>query len=136
MKSADLTATMQRWLDSGDSELRLLIDQASVRLQRHATGVMCIAMLSVVWRGNDLDLEAALQLSGPNRRHFRGTLSLDPVERRLCLMHSLKFDDINAITSALEALINQRDVWEAMLEGNAASSHLPRRPLPLGKSYV
>lgn len=136
MKSAELTSTVQRWLDSGDSELKLLIDQAPVHLQRRAAGVLCIAMLSVVWGSDDLDLEAALRLSGPSRGCFSGALALDPVKLRLCLMHYLKFDGETAIISALEALINQRDVWEALLEGNAASSCLLNRPLPLGKHYV
>ncbi|MGN7738563.1 type III secretion system chaperone [Pseudomonas sp. 22526] len=136
MKSVELTATVQRWLDCGDSELKLLIDLQLVHLQRRTAGVLCIAMLSLVWSGDDLDLEAALRLSGPSRGCFSGALALDPMERRLCLMHYLKFDSVTSVISALEVLINQRDVWEALLEDNAASARLQNRPLPLGKPYV
>lgn len=136
MKFAELTATVQRWLDSGNSELKLLVDQAPVQLQRHVDGVLCIASLSVVWGGNDFDLEAALRLSGPSRGCFSGALALDPLECRLCLMHYLKFNDVTALINALEVLINQRDVWEALLEGNSASSRLLNRPLLLGNPYV
>lgn len=136
MKSAELALTAQRWLDSGDGELKLLIDRAPVRLQRRPAGVLCIAMLSVAWQGDDAGLEAALRLSAPSLGRFSGALALDPVERRLCLMRYLKFEDVASIISALEALANQRDVWEAMLERSAAPSRPVYRPAALGRPYV
>lgn len=136
MKSAELAVNVQRWLDSCEGEWRLLIDQALLRLQRRAAGVLCIAMLSVAWRGDDAGLEAALRLSGPSLGRFSAALALDPVERRLCLMRYLQADDVPAIIAAIESLANQRDAWEATLERGAANARAVKRSLPLGRSYV
>lgn len=136
MKSAELAFTVQRWLDNGDGELRLLVDQVSLRLQRRGVGVLCVALLSVAWRGNDAGLEAALRLSGPSIGRFSAALALDPVERRLCLMRYLPADDVGVILAAIESLANQRDAWEATLERGAAAPRPVNRSLPLGRSYV
>ncbi|QXI31251.1 type III secretion system chaperone [Pseudomonas vanderleydeniana] len=135
MKSAELAVTVQRWLDSGEGELRLLIDQAPQRLQRRAAGVLCVALLSVAWRGDDRGLEAALRLSGPSLGRFSAALALDPVERRLCLMRYLPVDEVAVIIAAIESLANQRDAWEATLERSAAARPV-NRSLPLGRHYV
>ncbi|MGE7955660.1 type III secretion system chaperone [Pseudomonas sp. NPDC089530] len=136
MKSAELAVIAQRWLDSGEGELRLLIDQAPLRLQRRAAGVLCMAMLSVAWRGDDLDLAAALRLSGPSLGRFSAALALDPVERRLCLMRYLPGEGMPVLIDTIESLANQRDAWEATLERGVATSRPKSRPLPLGRSYV
>ncbi|MFJ4192629.1 type III secretion system chaperone [Pseudomonas sp. NPDC089534] len=136
MKSAELAVTAQRWLDGGDGELGLLIDGAPLRLQRRPGGVLCLAMLSAAWRGDDTSLEAALRLSGPSLGRFSAALALDPAERRLCLMRYLPFQGIPALIAAIESLANQRDVWEAMLERSMPVSRPLTRPLPLGRSYV
>ncbi|MGE8187529.1 type III secretion system chaperone [Pseudomonas sp. NPDC086278] len=135
MKSAELKLSLLHWLDSGDSELKLLIDQASFRLQRRPGGVVCIAVLSAAWRGDDAGLEAALHLSGPSLGRFSAALALDPVERRLCLMRYLTFVDVAVILAALEELANQWDVWEVMLERSTAPSRPVHRPT-LGSPYV
>lgn len=136
MKSAELALAAQRWLDSGDSELQLLIDGAPVRVQRRPAGVLCIALLSVVSKGDDASLEAALRLSAPSLGRFSAALALDPQARRLCLMRYLAFEDVTSIITALEALANQRDVWEAMLERAATPSRPAYRPATLGRPYV
>ncbi|EJZ58387.1 type III secretion system chaperone [Pseudomonas sp. RSB 5.4] len=136
MKSAELSVTVQRWLDSGEGELTLLIDQQSVRLQRRPAGVLCCAGLSVAWRGGDADLEAALRLSGPSLGRFSAALALDPQERRLCLVRYLPFDGVSPIIAALEALANQREVWEAMLAHTPAPVRPRHHALPLGHRYV
>ncbi|MBV4464941.1 hypothetical protein AB7M29_004860 [Pseudomonas sp. F-14 TE3623] len=125
MKSAELIATVEGWLDSGDVELKLSIDHAPIKIQRRHNGLLCIAMLSVSWCGDDASLEAALSLCGPSLERFSGALALDPTERRLCLLLQLEFDCTATIIHALESLANQRDVWESMLDNTATP--LPRR---------
>ena len=40
MKSVDLLATVERWLDSGTAELLLQIDQQPLRIQRGTNGLI------------------------------------------------------------------------------------------------
>jgi hypothetical protein len=137
MKSAELKLTVERWLDSGEHELSLAVDGARMSLQRRGGGVLCCAMLSTVWRGDDASLEAALRLCGPSLGRFAGALALDPQERRLCLLQRLMSDDSSAIIRALESLANQRDVWQSLLtEASAPSPRRPERPTLMGRPYV
>ncbi|WP_339464261.1 MULTISPECIES: type III secretion system chaperone [unclassified Pseudomonas] len=136
MKSAELTGTLQRWLDSGEGELTLHIDEQPVRLQRRPAGVLCRVGLSVVWRGSDAGLEAAMRLAGPSLGRFSAALALDPQERRLCLMRYLASEGVTPIIAALEALANQREVWEVMLAVSPAPARAHNRSLALGHRYV
>lgn len=137
MKSAELIATVEGWLDSGDVELKLSVDHAPITIQRRHNGLLCIAMLSVSWSGDDASLEATLSLCGPSLGRFSGALALDPAERRLCLLMQLESDCIATIIRAVESLANQRDVWESMLDNTATP--LPsrlNRSVSTGSLYV
>ncbi|MFJ4143892.1 type III secretion system chaperone [Pseudomonas sp. NPDC089734] len=137
MKSVDLIAAVERWLDSSDAVLLLQVDQQPLSIKRSAGGLTYIAPLSMAWRGGDAGLEAALRLSGPSIRRFRAALALDPDTNHLCLVQHQPFQSTAVVIHAIEALVNQRDVWESMLEPVAVSP--PRhfvRPLALGGSYV
>ncbi|WLG48111.1 type III secretion system chaperone [Pseudomonas sp. FP1742] len=136
MKSAELSLTVERWLDSGEHSLSLAVDSSRMSLQRRGGGVLCCAMLSTVWRGDDTSLEAALRLCGPSLGRFVGALALDPQERRLCLLQRLMSDDSSAIIRALESLANQRDVWQALLAQAPAATRRPDRPTLMGRPYV
>nr|BAG49615.1 HrpG [Pseudomonas viridiflava] len=136
MKSVDLLATVERWLDSGKAELLLQIDQQPLRIQRGTNGLIYTAPLSAAWRGDDESLAAALRLSGPRIRRFSAALALDPHSHRLCLVQFQSFQGTSAVISIIEALVNQRDVWESMLEAAASPVKRPVRPLSLGNSYV
>ncbi|MBT2298552.1 type III secretion system chaperone [Pseudomonas fluorescens] len=135
MKSAELIATVQRWLDSDEAELSLLIDQAPVRLQRRSGAAVCIVPLSVAWRGDDMGLEAALRLSAPSIGRFSGALALDAANKRLCLMRYTVIDGATALINMIEELTNQRDVWEAMLQQASHPVRRLNRPVTLGKHY-
>lgn len=135
MKSAELIATAQRWLDSAEAQLSLLIDQAPVRLQRRGSAVVCIVPLSVAWRAGDAGLEAALRLSAPSIGRFSGALALDAANKRLCLMRYVAINGAAALIEVIEELTNQRDVWEAMLEQTAPPVRRLNRPVTLGKHY-
>lgn len=136
MKSAELAVIAQRWLDSDESELQLLIDQTPLHLQRRDVGVLCMTLLGVSWRGDDQDLAAALRLSGPSLGRFSAALALDPTTRRLCLLQYLPIEDIPALIGAIESLANQRDVWESMLSRRADTPRQISQPPSLGISHV
>ncbi|MBX8510905.1 CesT family type III secretion system chaperone [Pseudomonas cichorii] len=137
MKSADLTVAVERWLDSNEPVLLLQVDQQPLSIKRSNAGLIYLAPLSAAWRGGDDGLEAALRLSGPSIRRFRGALALDPETSHLCLVQYQKFQSTALVIHDIEELVNQRDVWESMLEPRKVTP--PRqfmRPMALRGSYV
>ncbi|OEC32663.1 hypothetical protein SAMN05216600_105151 [Pseudomonas cuatrocienegasensis] len=137
MKSVDLPLAVERWLDSNTPVLLLHIDQQPLSLKRSHAGLIYLAPLSAQWRGGDAGLEAALRLSGPSIGRFRGALALDPETCHLCLVQYQPFQNTAAVIHDIEALVNQRDVWEAMLEPKKVTPPKPFvRPLALRGSYV
>ncbi|MCO8161122.1 CesT family type III secretion system chaperone [Pseudomonas sp. 21LCFQ010] len=136
MKSAELIATVERWLDVGDAELALQVDEQLMRVRRCGSGLAFIAPLATAWRGDEAGLVSALKLSAASRTRFRAALALDPETRGLCLVQHQRQLDSPALLAVIEALANQRDVWASMLEAALPrTAAAPRRvvhPFSLG----
>ena len=136
MKSAELIAAVERWLDSGEPELALQVDEQVMRLRRCGSGLAFIAPLTTAWRGDEAGLVSALRLSAASRTRFRGALALDPETHGLCLVQHQRQLDSPSLLAVIEALANQRDVWASMLEAELVRAPAaPRRvihPFSLG----
>lgn len=108
---------VQRFLDHPDEDQQWLVDDGTLWLQQRAGRLFALAGLTVSAPLDEDFLGRALQLSAPALRHFgRDAAALALQEQSLVLVQSLREFHPEAICEQLESLLNQRDIWQTMLQ--------------------
>lgn len=107
----------QRWLDNPGEDQRLVVDEGTLWLQQREGQLFALAELTVTAPLDEAFLARALQLSAPALRYFgRDAAALALQDNSLVLVLSLREADADAVYEQLESLLNQRDVWQTMLQ--------------------
>jgi hypothetical protein len=125
---------VSRWLDGHEEQLSLFEDNDEIILRRHMKTLLVSVQLTHDRVDNSL-LETWMRLGGASLSHFQGALAQAPVDGALWLIQGLREGlGEKHLLDCLEALLNQRDTWRAMV------THLARpalkfnptslRPLP------
>ncbi|MFC0141079.1 type III secretion system chaperone [Erwinia mallotivora] len=105
----------QRWLDNPGEDQRLVVDEGTLWLQQRGGQLFALAELTVSEPLEEAFLARALQLSAPALRYFgRDAAALALQDNSLVLVLSLR--EADAVCEQLESLLNQRDVWQTMLQ--------------------
>ncbi|AWO77479.1 type III secretion system chaperone [Serratia marcescens] len=115
MRSTELQTWVAHWLDNGGEDQQLLVDDCALSLRRR--GGQFFALASLTATPDELLLGRALRLSAPALRHFgrdAAALLLEGDILRLALR--LCQEDVDAICEQLTSLLNQRDVWQSLLQ--------------------
>ncbi|AXF77200.1 type III secretion system protein [Erwinia tracheiphila] len=117
MRSTELQELAQHWLDNPGEDQQLVVDDGALWLQQRAGQLFALAGLTVNAPLNEDTLGWALQLSAPALRHFgRDAAALAFQGQSLILVLCLREHNIDAVCEQLESLLNQRDVWQTMLQ--------------------
>ncbi|CCG85920.1 type III secretion system chaperone HrpG [Erwinia piriflorinigrans] len=117
MRSTELQQWAQRWLDNVGEDQQLTVDDGVVWLQRRAGQYFALAELALTTPLDEELLGLALQLSAPTLRYFgRDAAALAQQGSSLILVLTVRQPEINAVCLQLESLLNQRDVWQTMLQ--------------------
>ncbi|WP_336749605.1 type III secretion system chaperone [Pantoea vagans] len=126
MRSTDLQQWVQRWLDNPQEDQHLVVDDGSLWLQQRGGQLFALCGLAVNAPLDEAFLERALQLSAPALRFFgRDAAALAAQENHLLLIVRLRETHADLVCKQLESLLNQRDVWQSMLQQqrNKAAIH-------------
>lgn len=108
---------VQQFLDNPGEEQQLVVDDGLLLLQQRAGQLFALAFLVVNAPLDEAFLARALQLSAPALRHFgRDAAALALQDNRLLLVLRLREFRPDAVGEQLESLLNQRDVWQTMLQ--------------------
>ncbi|CAO95579.1 type III secretion system chaperone HrpG [Erwinia tasmaniensis] len=117
MRSTELQQWVQRWLDNVGEDQRLTVDDGVVWLQQRAGQYFALAELAQNTPPDEALLGRALQLSAPTLRYFgRDAAALAQQGSSLILVLTVRQPEMNAVCLQLESLLNQRDVWQTMLQ--------------------
>lgn len=117
---------VQRWLEHPDDDQHFVVDGGSLWLQQRGEHLFALTGLTVNVSLDEAFLERALQLSAPALRFFgRDAAALASQENHLLLILRLREINADSVCEQLESLLNQRDVWQSMLQQqrNKAVTH-------------
>ncbi len=108
---------VQQFLDNPGEEQQRVVDDGPVLLQQRAGQLFALASLAVSAPLDEAFLARALQLSAPALRHFgRDAAALALQDNSLVLVLCLRELHPDAVCERLESLLNQRDIWQTMLQ--------------------
>ncbi|MCX8957615.1 type III secretion system chaperone [Erwinia psidii] len=117
MRSTELQEWVQRWLDNPGEDQQLVVDEGKIWLQQRSGQLFALAELIVNSPPDEEMLGRALQLSAPALRHFGSDAAALAFQgHSLILVLRLREHHIDAVCEQLESLLNQRDVWQTMLQ--------------------
>lgn len=117
---------VQHWLDNPEDDQHLVVDHGSLWLQQRGGQLFALTVLTVNALLDEAFLERALLLSAPALRFFgRDAAALASQENHLLLILRLREINADSVCEQLESLLNQRDVWQSMLQmqRNKAATH-------------
>lgn len=107
----------QQWLDNPLEDQQLLVDEGMLWLQQRGGQLFALAELKVSAQLDEEMLGRALQLSAPSLRHFGPDAAALALQgHSLILVLCLRKHNVDAVCEQLESLLNQRDVWQTMLQ--------------------
>ncbi|ATZ94667.1 MULTISPECIES: type III secretion system chaperone [Dickeya] len=130
MTSTELIGVIERWLNSAAGQLMLHIDGSPVVLTRYHDGVGCSAVVTLSVKVDDRLLHKALRYSSAAVLRLgmdAAALCWSAADEQLWLLMRREPDDPIRLCRSLEALVNQRDVWQSLLAPLAR----PASPPPL-----
>ena len=111
---------ISNWLSSETEELQLDIDNYECHLRWLNQVIICSISLDCHFRDKRIWVEDMLKLSLPSLQFFNGALTLDPDSGFYCLMITIAGDSqVDQINRAIEALVNQCEVWRDLLNFGA-----------------
>lgn len=134
MQCHELRAQLIRWSAAADDPepLRLVIDDGEVTFDK-LEGALLLWVELTAAVSSEASLHEVLRLAHPSLSRFPGALARSPLDARLWLMAQLAPDGhVDDLIESLEALLNQRDTWQSILQkkpGGAAAA-VARRPSP------
>lgn len=102
------------WFNSQEEQISLSEDNTEIVLRRHT----CILHLSVqltLHAPDNSQLQTWMRLGGASLNRFQGALAQAPTNGALWLTQCLRVDQgAETLIDSLEALLNQRDTWQAV----------------------
>ncbi|MGL5997346.1 MAG: type III secretion protein [Pseudomonas proteolytica] len=119
-----MKALITNWLNSRDEELRLTEEHDEILLHRGSDTLLLQVQLTRD-RPDKSHLNTWIHLGHASLSHFQGALAQAPATGTLWLTQCLqKSAGEKPLLDSLEALLNQRDTWRAMIARLA--KHSPR----------
>lgn len=110
-----MKAFVGNWLSGGEKEITLFEGDDEVTLQHLGDSVLLGAQLTCASPDNPA-LQGWLRLGAASLNHFQGALAQKADTGALWLIQSLRTDRGEAyVLDCLEALLNQRDTWRAIV---------------------
>ncbi|WP_124421672.1 MULTISPECIES: type III secretion protein [Pseudomonas] len=112
---------LTKWLRSGDEKVTLSENHDNIVLQRHNHCLLVKVQLHP--SPSSSQLQMWMRLGGSSLTYFEGTLSMD-THGTLWLIQCLhkKLEQV-PLEHCLEALLNQRDTWRAVISRLSASKN-------------
>lgn len=131
MQCHELRTQLTRWSVSvdGPEHFGLVIDDGEATFSKLDEALLVSVELTVPMT-HEVVLEDLLRLAHPSLSRFPGALARSPQDGRLWLLTQLAPDGhIDDLIEALEALLNQRDTWQSILnkDQRAAAAPVARR---------
>ncbi|WP_248733113.1 type III secretion protein [Pseudomonas sp. MWU13-2517] len=133
MGSLDGDDCLARWLSSSDPQITLTEGDSRIVLRRDRGALLLGVQLTQQVPAN-AELENWMRLGAASLNHFPGALAQDPAHGALWLLGCLHDEPSpTRAQTCLEALLNQRDTWRAVMARLArparAQSPTSRHPL-------
>ncbi|AXP05866.1 type III secretion protein [Pseudomonas fluorescens] len=131
MQCHELRTQLTRWSVrvDGPEHFGLVIDDGEATFSKLDEALLVSVELTVPMT-HEVVLEDLLRLAHPSLSRFPGALARSPQDGRLWLLTQLAPDGhIDDLIEALEALLNQRDTWQSILnkDQRAAAAPVARR---------
>ncbi|MCJ8205531.1 type III secretion system chaperone [Pseudomonas sp. RGM2987] len=131
MQCHELRAQLIRWSAGGDepTHFTLVIDDGDVTFDK-LEGALLLSVELPAGASNEAALEAVLRLAHPSLSRFPGALARSPDDARLWLVAQLAANGhVDDLIELLEALLNQRDTWQSILQKSPrGAAPVARRP--------
>lgn len=131
MQCHELRAQLTRWNADvdGPEHFTVVIDDGEATFCKLDEGLLASVELSVPVT-HEVALEDLLRLAHPSLSRFPGALARSPQDGRLWLLAQLPPDrHIDDLIEVLEALLNQRDTWQSIInkDQRAVAAPVARR---------
>ncbi|SEN83761.1 type III secretion system chaperone [Pseudomonas sp. NFACC39-1] len=135
MQCHELRTQLARWNASADGpeHFAIVIDDGEAIFNKLDDGLLVSVELTVA-PAQETSVEDLLRLAHPSLSRFPGALARSPQDERLWLLAQLApAAHIDDVFEVLEALLNQRDTWQSILnKDQRAGARRPTRFHPLG----
>ena len=121
-----------RWSTSADApeHFTIVVDDGEATFSK-LEGDLLVSVELIVPLANEVLLEDILRLAHPSLSRFPGALARSPQDGRLWLLAQPTLAwHIDDLMEMLEALLNQRDTWQSILnkDQRAVATPMARRP--------
>lgn len=131
MQCHELRVQLSRWSARADDpeHFTIVVDDGEATFSKLEGGLLASVELTFPLI-NEVPLEDFLRLAHPSLSRFPGALARSPQDGRLWLVAQLTLDwHIDDLIEMLEALLNQRDTWQSILnrDQRAVAAPVARR---------
>ncbi|OOG80657.1 type III secretion protein [Pseudomonas sp. A25(2017)] len=127
MQCHELRTQLTRWNADvdGPEHFTVVIDDGEATFSKLDEGLLASVELTVPVT-HEVALEDLLRLAHPSLSRFPGALARSPQDGRLWLLAQVPLDGhIDDLIEVLEALLNQRDTWQSILNKNQRAVAAP-----------
>ncbi|MNZ98753.1 type III secretion system chaperone [Pseudomonas kilonensis] len=127
MQCHELRTQLTHWNADvdGPEHFTVVIDDGEATFSKLDEGLLASVELTVPVT-HEVALEDLLRLAHPSLSRFPGALARSPQDGRLWLLAQVPLDGhIDDLIEVLEALLNQRDTWQSMLNKNQRAVAAP-----------
>lgn len=122
-----MNGLLARWLSGGEEQLSVFEEDDEIILRRQA-GAMLLSVQLTQHRPDNALLGNWLRPGHASLSHFKGALAQAPTSGALWLLQRVPGNPgCERLLADLEALLNQRDTWRAIVARLATP---PRKPVP------
>lgn len=133
MQCHELRAQLDHWRASAGTghAFAIVVDDGEATFQKLEDGLLVSVALNPA-SPHEVAVEEVLRLAQPSLSRFPGALARSAADGRLWLMAQLPpAPHIDDLLDVLEALLNQRDTWQSILDKTQRPTQAPvaRRPL-------
>lgn len=135
MQCHELRTQLAGWNASADGpeHFAIVVDEGEAIFTKLEDSLLVSVELTVA-QAKEASLENLLRLAHPSLSRFPGSLARSEQDGRLWLLAHLAPDShVDDLSGVLEALLNQRDTWQSMLnKDQCAGARRPAHLHPLG----
>ncbi|MBD8272428.1 MULTISPECIES: type III secretion protein [Pseudomonas fluorescens group] len=104
-----------RWFSGTEPEINL-VEAESIIVLRRDSSMYVLSVQLTRHAPLNIELETWMRLGAASLNHFAGALAQAPADGTLWLIHCLEQgQDQKKLLQCLEALLNQRDTWLAVI---------------------
>ncbi|KWU50189.1 hypothetical protein [Pseudomonas palleroniana] len=126
MESLEGEDDLARWLSGSDPQITLTEGDSRIVLRRDS-GALVLGVELTQHVPTNAQLENWMRPGAASLHHFPGALAQDPVHGALWLLECLHdAPNPTQVQKSLEALLNQRDTWRAVMARLACPARAPR----------